>query len=244
MIDRALVLLFAVGALAGAIASVSGFGIGSLLTPVLAWQVGTKLAVAAVSVPHVIATALRFWLLRGHVDRRLLLSFGLMSATGGITGALLQSFANSPALTLVFGCLLVFTGLMGLTGINERLRFQGWVASAAGAVSGFLGGLVGNQGGIRSAALLGFDVQRQAFVATATAVGLIVDGARLPIYLATQGSAMAELWPEMTAATLGAAMGTVAGARVLRMIPEPIYRRLIAGLVLCLGIYMLARAAQ
>jgi hypothetical protein len=40
------------GALAGGIAAVSGFGIGSLLTPVLALQIGTKLAVAAVAVPH------------------------------------------------------------------------------------------------------------------------------------------------------------------------------------------------
>jgi hypothetical protein len=50
-----------------------------------------------------------------------------------------------------------------------------------GAVSGVLGSLVGNQGGIRSLAMLGFDVPRRAFVATATAVGLIVDGARLPV---------------------------------------------------------------
>ena len=40
-------LLAAAGIVAGAIAAVSGFGIGSLLTPVLALQVGTKLAVAA-----------------------------------------------------------------------------------------------------------------------------------------------------------------------------------------------------
>ncbi|HJZ58437.1 MAG TPA: TSUP family transporter, partial [Gemmataceae bacterium] len=76
-------LLAVVGFVAGAIASVSGFGIGSLLTPVLAVQVGTKLAVAAVSIPHMAATALRFWLMRKHVDRRLLWSFGLMSAAGG-----------------------------------------------------------------------------------------------------------------------------------------------------------------
>src|SRR5574337_446417 len=46
---------------AGGIASVAGFGIGSLLTPLFALRVGTRLAVAAVSVPHVLATALRFW---------------------------------------------------------------------------------------------------------------------------------------------------------------------------------------
>ena len=35
--------------------------------------------------------------------------------------------------------------------------------------------------------MLGFDVPRHAFVATATAVGLIVDGARMPVYLVTEG---------------------------------------------------------
>src|SRR5438270_10663433 len=100
---RLSLLLAAVGFVAGAVASVSGFGIGSLLTPVLAVRVGTKLAVAAVSVPHLTATALRFWLLRKHVDRRLFWSFGLMSAAGGLAGALLHAYADSPALTAVFG---------------------------------------------------------------------------------------------------------------------------------------------
>src|SRR5688572_16204534 len=133
-----LVLMAVVGLIAGAIASVSGFGIGSLLTPVLAVQVGTKLAVAAVSVPHMTATALRFWILRKHVDRRLLWSFGLMSAAGGLTGALLHGYADSPVLTIVFAALLIFTGIAGLSGLSERLRFRGWVGWVAGAVSGLL----------------------------------------------------------------------------------------------------------
>ncbi len=55
----------------------TGFGIGSLLTPVLALQVDTRLAVAAVSIPHLVGTSLRFWLMHGGVDRRVLWSFGL-----------------------------------------------------------------------------------------------------------------------------------------------------------------------
>jgi hypothetical protein len=54
------------------------------------------------------------------------------------------------------------------------MRFRGWVAWIAGAMSGFLCGLVGNQGGCGSAALLGFDLSKQSFVATATAVTLVV----------------------------------------------------------------------
>jgi uncharacterized membrane protein YfcA len=47
-------LVVDVGLIAGGISAVTGFGIGSLLTPVLALQVDTRLAVAAVSIPHVI----------------------------------------------------------------------------------------------------------------------------------------------------------------------------------------------
>src|SRR3982074_1013478 len=96
-----------VGATAGAVASVAGFGIGSMLTPMLALHVGTKTAVAAVSVPHFIGTAIRFFRLRMSVDRAVLWRFGLPSAGGGLTGALLHAWASSPALALVFGALLV-----------------------------------------------------------------------------------------------------------------------------------------
>jgi len=103
--------------LAGAIAAVTGFGIGSLLTPVLALQVDTRLAVAAVSIPHLIGTSLRFALMHGGVDRRVLWSFGITSAAGGLAGALLNSAAtNTRWLTILFGVLLLFAAVSEMTG--------------------------------------------------------------------------------------------------------------------------------
>jgi len=69
------ILVALAATVAGGIASIAGFGIGSILTPLLAAAYGTKLAVAVVSVPH----------------------------------------------------LLVFAGLMGLTGLASRMRFGGIV---------------------------------------------------------------------------------------------------------------------
>ena len=234
-------LVFAAALVAGAIAAVAGFGIGSLLTPVFATRYDVQLAVAAVSLPHVIGTFVRFVMLRGHIDRAVLVRFGIPSAIGGLTGAALQSFATSGLLALVFGLLLIFAGVGGITGFSARLRFGPRVAWLGGLASGLLGGLVGNQGGIRSAALLGFAVEREAFVATATAVALVVDGARIPVYLLTQGAALAPLAPLLATAAVGASAGTIAGGVVLRRIPERVFRQVVGLLLLALGTYTLVR---
>jgi len=224
---------------ASMIAAVTGFGIGSLLTPVLAIQVGTRLAVASVAIPHVVGTIERFWLLRRHVERRVLVGFGIASAVGGLAGALLQTQASSRILGVVFGALLVLAGISEITGWVTRVRWNRGTARAAGVLSGLLGGLVGNQGGIRSAAMLGFDVPKESFVATATAIALVVDGVRLPVYLATQGREIASLAPLLGIAILGVTIGTFLGARLLTRIPPRVFRRVVAILLLFLGTYMI-----
>jgi uncharacterized membrane protein YfcA len=232
--------LAAVGVVAGGIAAVAGFGIGSLLTPALALAAGTKLAVAAIAIPHAVATAQRFWMLRRHVDRRVLTSFGITSAAGGLAGALAHTRASSRALAVVFGGLLILAGISELTGWVQRVRWGRSAAWIAGALSGALGGLVGNQGGIRSAAMLGFDVPKESFVATATAIALFVDAARLPVYLATERHEIARIWPFVLAATVAVVIGTVLGTGVLGRLPERTFRRVLAALLVALGISMTA----
>ena len=100
--------LFAVAVLSGATASVVGFGIGSLLTPLLATRLDMPTAVAAVALPHAVATALRCWRLRDAVDGAVLRRFGVLSAVGGLLGALGYSGAGGRTLTLALAI-----GLLG-----------------------------------------------------------------------------------------------------------------------------------
>jgi len=221
------------------VAAVSGFGIGSLLTPALAVSTGTKLAVAAVSVPHLIGTAGRFWILRHKVDREVLLRFGAASAAGGLAGALAHVWISSRALAVAFGVIVAAAGLSELTGWVSRVRWGRRAAWAAGALSGALGGLVGNQGGIRTAAMLGFDVPKESFVATSTAVALFVDGARLPVYLATEWADLMRVWPYLVVLSAGVLVGTVVGTRALDRIPQQTFRKVIGALLVALGAYMI-----
>jgi uncharacterized protein len=236
-----LVFIFLAATIAGSIAAVTGFGIGSVLTPTLGLIVDTKTAVAAVSIPHLVGTAVRFRKLRPDVDRRTLWRFGVPSAAGGLTGALLHEWMTSPWLTTLFGALLIFVAASEVTGLAQRMRVTGALAWIAGALSGLLGGLVGNQGGIRSAALLGFDLPKRTFVATATAVGLIVDGARMPVYLLTEGDALRGLCGPIAVAIAGVIVGTLVGGRVLSRVPEHRFRLVVAVVLAALGATMLLR---
>ena len=207
------ILLVAI--LAGATASVVGFGIGSLLTPLLAARYGTSVAVAAVTLPHAIATAVRCWRLRANIDRQVLVRFGLLSAAGALAGALLYTRLGPTALTGILGALLILTAIAQLTGWSSRWHPRGPIVAIFGLISGFFGGVAGNQGGLRAAALTAFRLSPPAFVATATAAGLLVDAARTPVYIWSAGPQLLELAAPIGIAAAGVLIGTVLGERML-----------------------------
>lgn len=224
---------------AGSISSITGFGIGTILTPYLALSVGVKLAVAAVSVPHCVGNALRFWTLRHKLDKHVLRTFGVMSAAGALAGSLLHVFAPNPALRVVLAALLILAGLLGVTGRESHIRLGRVGAWITGGLSGFFGALIGNQGGLRAAAMLAFNVPKDAFVATATATALIVDAVRMPIYAAHEARDIAAIWPQVTIAATCVIAGTLFGKSLFGRIPEELFRRFVAGLILVLGVAML-----
>jgi uncharacterized membrane protein YfcA len=173
---------------------------------------------------------------RREVDWRIVRSFGFTSAAGGLTGALLNTWATSRALELVFGSLLIVAGASQVTGYAKRWRLHGTLAWLGGALSGLFGGLVGNQGGIRTAAMLGFNVDKRQFVATTTAVALLVDLARVPIYVAVETAALGRLWQTVAIATIGVVIGTLFGEKLLARVAEQKFRVVVGALLLLLGI--------
>ena len=232
-------LLGLVALVAGATASVVGFGIGSLLTPLLATHVGTNLAIAAVVMPHLAGGLLRGWRLRRSIDRRILVRFGLLSALGGLVGALVFARLAPAALARVLGALLVLTATAGLTGWAERWRPRGVVVWALGALSGFFGGVVGNQGGLRAAALSAFGLEPAIFVATSTVIGVMIDLVRAPVYLYRAGSELAGLWALIVVMIAGVVAGTLIGERILVGLSRERFRQVISVAIGLLGLWFL-----
>lgn len=225
-------LALLVSVIAGATASIVGFGIGSLLTPVIAAGFGTDFAIAAVALPHLTGGLLRGWRLRGSFDGAVLVRFGLLSAVGGLVGALLFARLAPADLARVLGALFVLTATAGITGWSQRWRPRGAFVWVLGALSGFFGGVVGNQGGLRAAAL-------SAFVATSTLVGVLIDLVRTPVYLYRESYGLAEKWPLVALVVIGVLSGTLVGERMLLGLSSERFRVMVSVAVGLLGLWFL-----
>jgi uncharacterized membrane protein YfcA len=101
--------------------------------------------------------------------------------------------------------------------------------------------MAGNQGGLRSAALLAFGLNPLPFVATATATGVLVDAARTPVYLWHEGSGLLVVAGPIAAATCGVIVGTLLGERILLGLTPARFRQLVSALIGGVGVWLVAR---
>lgn len=120
-----------------------------------------------------------------------------------------------------------------------------------GLLSGFLGGISGMQGAVRSAFLIRARLTRDEYVGTAAIISVMVDAARLVVYAAGLGGALgtaqfahlrehsARASGLIIAAILAAFVGSFFGARLVRKVTIDAVRRLV-GVLLILSAALLA----
>ena len=174
---------------------VSGFGLGTLMLPVFALFFPLEVAVGMTAVVHLLNNVFKFALMYRHVDRKVLLWFGVPGILGAWVGAkLLMLLGHGPTLYMgiregVDGLDLVIATLMVLFAITELLphlaqfSFKRKYLVPGGMVSGFFGGLSGHQGALRTMFLLRAGLSKETFIGTGIAIALLIDLTRIPIYM-------------------------------------------------------------
>ena len=148
----------------------SGFGLGTLLLPVLALFFPVQLAVALTGVVHFLNNVLKLALLGRYADRMTVLRFGSLAILGAYAGArvLVRLADMEPLATyhlgsmrlqvtpvkLTVAMLLIAFSLFELLPRLQGLAFEKKWLPLGGFLSGFFGGLSGHQGALRSAFLI------------------------------------------------------------------------------------------
>ncbi|OGA55934.1 MAG: hypothetical protein A3F74_03630, partial [Betaproteobacteria bacterium RIFCSPLOWO2_12_FULL_62_58] len=162
----------------------SGFGLGTVLMPAFALFFPVPTAIAATAVVHLANNLFKVGLVGRHADWSVVWRFSIPAALAAIAGAsLLAWFADLPALAsytfagqprevsavkAVIGALIVLFAALELWPWFARLAFSARFLFVGGLLSGFFGGLSGNQGALRSAFLIKAGLAKEAFVGTGT----------------------------------------------------------------------------
>lgn len=251
-----------VALLASLLTFVSGFGLGTLLMPAMALFMPVEAAVALTAVVHLSANLLKVALVGREADRQVLARFGVAALAGAVLGGWTLTLlgARDRAESLVgyelaghrftttpvaigVGAVMIAFAVIEMTPLLSRWRPSPRWQPLGGLLSGFLGGLSGHQGAVRSAFLSGMDDKLTAvgFAATGAVLACVVDLARLAMYGSEWQAWSAGRLPMLAAGGSAALLGTWLGARLIQKVTLPFVQRVVAiglvflGLGLALG---------
>ncbi|MBI5865329.1 MAG: sulfite exporter TauE/SafE family protein [Planctomycetes bacterium] len=252
-----LVLIGLVSLAAAAMTLFSGFGLGTILTPVFVLCLPVEIAVATTAVVHLANNLFKLTLIGRWAHWPTVLRFGLPAIPAALLGAgLLVWLSEAPSLAAykigdwpatITPVKLTIALLIGIFAIVEmRQESRGANISTrwmplGGVLSGFLGGVSGHQGALRSAFLLRAELDHQQFIGTNTAIAVLVDLARLSTYglglwLTDAARLMGGRTPQLAAVAIVCAFtGSFVGSRLVKKITIVGLRRFVAGMMLILA---------
>lgn len=229
-----MVLICAAAFMASALTFVSGFGLGTLLTPVFALFFPVETAIAATAVVHLANNLFKLALTGRTADWRIVGRFGVPATIAALVGAAaLVASSSLPALAqyelagdtrrvtlvkVIIGTLTVAFALLESSARFRSVRLPVRYLPWGGVLAGFFGGLSGIQGALRSAFLIKAGLSKEAFVATGVVCAVLVDLARLLVYGSSQAWMHVDTaaTPAVMAAAAAAFAGALVGARLLK----------------------------
>lgn len=237
----------------------SGFGLGTILTPVMAMFFPVEAAVAMTGLVHLANNAVKLFLFGRAANLSVVLRFGLPAMAASLAGAWLltrlsdlaplhayRAFGRTLEITpvkLLVGLLMAGFAVLELSGGRGKKAYGAAWLPFGGVVSGFFGGLSGHQGAFRSAFLLGAGLAKEAFIATGVVLACLVDVTRLSTYIGLSGSAAVAGNPLLIlSASLAAFAGVFLGGRLLGKATIATVRVLVGAMLLglsaalCLGL--------
>ena len=221
---------------ASIIGMLAGFGISTIMLPVLVTFLPTSQAILIVGIIHWFNGLWKMLFFKKGIDRSLIIYFGIPSMLASIIGALF--IMKVP--------IVVFHKLLGLF-LMMYVSFLWWNPSFAiprslfntifgGILSGFSAGFFGIRGAITSSFLIAYDLPKEIYLATIGAIALIVDSTRLVTYwfggMQLSLSGLIGLLIFVPISFLGAYVGSL----LVDKIPQKQFRSLVTMFIGFLGI--------
>ncbi len=246
--------------LASGLTLFSGFGLGTILMPVLAVFFPVPIAVGATAVVHLANNVFKIFLVGRHADKKVIVRFGIPAVFASLAGASLLTFVSTfPAVAsysfgghireitlikLIIGLIIVIFSILEMVPSFQNVTLGPSYMPVGGLLSGFFGGLSGNQGALRSMFLIKAGIGKEKFIGTGVVLAVMVDLGRLLVYgfglCAVYGKALSGAGGIVVAATVSAFLGAYIGKGLLKKVTLRMVQVLVGVMLVFLGFGLMA----
>jgi len=236
---------------------ISGFGLGTILMPILAIYFPLQIAIAATAIVHMLTNIFNLVLVGKNANWGVVLRFTLIAAIAAIVGAMLLSTFSSlepiahyqigsqthnvTVIKIIIAILILGFAMLDLIPRLEKLSFDRKYLPLGGLLSGFFGGLSGFQGALRSAFLIKSGLSKEQFIGTGIVSAVIIDLSRLIVYGITFYKSNFDLlgqgmWRVVLVATISAFFGAFIGSRLIKKVTLKSVQIIVGILLILIGI--------
>jgi uncharacterized membrane protein YfcA len=225
--------------LAACAATIAGFGSSALLIPVAFFFMEIKTAIFIVAVFHLFNNLFKIRLFWSRIDFRTFFLFGVPSILLAFLGAVLVSVLPIHVVRVALGTFLIIYSVYAFLKPEFSVRKSERNAILGGSLSGFLAGLIGLGGAMRSAFLIGFNLPKEVYVGTSAMIAVVIDITRIPTYLATRSVDYSPHLYLIPFLIVSAYLGVRTGKSLLNRINQKTFRRFVLIALLLIGLRIL-----
>lgn len=221
---------------AATVGTVTGFGTSTIMIPVLVLFLPPVEAIFLVAIVHWFGDVWKVVLFRKGFNVKLVVLFGLTGLLTSYAGASMSLGANNTVLLRLLGVFLATYGVFLFWQSKFTVNAGNTTAIFGGGLSGFFAGLFGIGGPLRGLFLSAFNLPKAVYIATAGAIGLMVDVTRIVTYVAGGVTLPYKLWWSLVILIPVSFLGAQSAKRIVEKMPQEKFRQVVAGFLFIVGL--------
>ncbi|EKF85721.1 sulfite exporter TauE/SafE family protein [Methanobacterium formicicum] len=227
MSELVILLLFLFAAFISiVIGTVAGFGTSTIFLPIALIFVDFKSALVLVAITHLSGSIGATTFFRHGLDKRLILLFGIPSVILTVLGAYIVIYIPQNILTTFLGIFLLLFSIYSLKHPNFKVKAGQLNTIIGGSLSGFLQGLMGIGGPLRGSFLISYDLDKITYIATLSAIAVLIDTTRIPIYFASN-LLDAQFYYYILPLIVVGVLGSYTGKKIVTKIPQKTFKKVV-----------------
>jgi len=169
--------------LGGLLGTTAGFGASTVMIPVALLFYPLQQTLLFVGIIHFLGNIWKIAIFRKGIQWKLIFSFGIPGIAAGYLGASLVFQVSSVLLSRILAGFIISYVAYIILKPNFKIKPNNFTAGTGGFISGFMAGIFGMGGAVRSLFLSAYNLPKEVYLVTGAAIAMVIDISRLSTYI-------------------------------------------------------------